>query len=232
MSDGKDPIGRRIHAGGDDDPRLTVIAVARDVKHYGLDEPMRPGIYQPLRQVPLDQFYVALRTAPDAPSPLAEARALTAELDPELPIFADRTMATVLDDSLWARRATSWLIAAFSAVALLLAVAGLYGVISYAVTQRTQEISLRMALGARAEQVRTQVVREGLVVVALGAGVGLVAALALAGVVSGLLVEVSPTEPVVYIAVTLVLIAVATAANFLPANRAASTDPMVALRGE
>jgi putative ABC transport system permease protein len=232
MSDGKDPIGRRIHTGGDEDPRLTVIGVTRDIKHYGLDEPMRPGVYQPIRQVPLASFHVALRTAPGAPSPLAEARAVTTAMDPELPIYSDRTMESALDASLWARRATSWLIAAFSAVALLLAVAGLYGVISYAVSQRTQEISLRMALGARAEQVRSQVVREGLAVVALGAAVGLVAALSMGGVVSRLLVQVSPTEPAVYVAVTLLLVAVAGAANYLPARRAAATDPMTALRGE
>ena len=232
MSDGRDPLGRIIHTGGDDDPRLTVIGVSRDIKHYGLDEPMRPGVYQPLRQVPLDAFYVALRTRPSAPSPLAEARAVTAELDPELPIYGDRTMESVLEASLWARRATSWLIAAFSGVALLLAVAGLYGVISYAVNQRTREIGLRMALGARAEQVQSQVVREGLLVVAVGAAVGLLAALAMGGVVSGLLVQVSPTEPVVYVAVTLLLVAVASAANYLPARRAAATDPMGALRGE
>jgi predicted permease len=232
MSDGKDPIGRRIHTGGHDDPRLTVVGISRDVKHYGLDQPMRPGLYQPLRQVPLDGFFVALRTAPSDPSPLAEARAVTAELDPELPIYADRTMGAVLEERLWARRATAWLIAAFSGVALLLAVAGLYGVISYAVNQRTREIGLRMALGARAEQVHRQVVREGLVVVAAGAVVGLLAALAMGGIVSGLLVQVSPTEPVVYLVVTLLLLAVASAANYLPARRAAATDPMGALRGE
>jgi predicted permease len=232
MSDGKDPIGRRIHTTGGNNPRLTVIGVARDIKHYGLDEPMRPGVYQPIRQVPLESFHVALRTAPDAPSPMADARALTAELDPELPIYSDRTMTSVLDGSLWARRATSWLIAAFSGVALLLAVAGLYGVISYAVSQRTREIGVRMAMGARAGQVRGQVVREGMGVVAAGALVGLVSALAMGRFVSGLLVQVSPNEPAVYVAVTLLLVTVAGIANYLPAKRAAATDPMSVLRGE
>jgi ABC-type antimicrobial peptide transport system permease subunit len=153
-------------------------------------------------------------------------------MDAELPIFSDRTMSDVLQASLWARRATSWLIAAFSGVALLLAVAGLYGVISYAVRQRTQEISLRMALGARAEQVRRGVVREGLVVVGVGAAVGLVAALGMARLVAGLLVEVSATEPAVYVFVTLLLVVVAAAANYVPAHRAAATDPMMALRSE
>jgi putative ABC transport system permease protein len=232
FSDGGDPIGRRIHTGGGENPRLTVVGVSKDIKHYGLDEPMRPGVYQPLRQVPLDFFHVALRTTPGTPSPLAAARALTTEMDAELPIFSDRTMSDVLQASLWARRATSWLIAAFSGVALLLAVAGLYGVISYAVRQRTQEISLRMALGARAEQVRRGVVREGLVVVGVGAAVGLVAALAMARLVAGLLVEVSATEPAVYVFVTLLLVVVAAAANYVPAHRAAATDPMMALRSE
>jgi putative ABC transport system permease protein len=233
MADGKDPIGRQVQTTGGNNPRLTVIGVTRDIKHYGLDEPMRPGVYQPIRQVPLASFHVALRTAPDAPSPITGARAVTAEMDPELPIYLERTMASVLRESLWTRRATSLIIAAFSAVALLLAVAGLYGVISYAVTQRTREISVRMAMGARAEQVRRQVVLEGMAVVALGAAVGLAAALAMSGVVSsGLLVQVSPTEPAVYAAVTLLLLAVAGIANYVPAHRAAATDPMSALRGE
>ena len=232
MSDGRDPIGRRIYTGWEDAPRLTVIGVARDIRHYGLDEPMRPGVYQPVRQVPLQSFHVVLRTAAEAPSPMAEARALTLEMDPELPLYSDRTLTSVLEGSLWARRATSWLIASFSGVALLLAVAGLYGVISYAVTQRRREIGVRMAMGARAEQVRGQVVREGMVVVGAGAVLGLAAALAMGHLVSGLLVQVSPKEPLVYVAVTALLMAVAAVANYLPAKRAAATDPMTVLRGE
>lgn len=232
MSDGKAPLGRRISTGGDDPDWLTVVGVAHDVKHYGLDEPVRPSVYQPLRQIPLSGFLVALRTAPEAPSPLPAARALTVAMDPELAVFRDQTMTHALNESLWTRRATSWLIGAFSTVALLLAVAGLYGVISYSVGQRSREISVRMAMGARAEQVRRQVVREGMVVVATGLAVGVVAVLALSGVVGHLLTQVKPTEPWVYVAVCALLTLVAAAANWLPARRAAATDPMAVLRAE
>jgi predicted permease len=232
MSDGIDPIGRRIRSGGEPPLWLTVVAVAHDVKHYGLDEPMRPGIYQPLRQLPLQNFLVVLRTAPDAPSPLGAARALTADLDPELAVYGDQTLKRVIDDSLWTRRATSWLIGAFSTVALLLAIAGLYGVISYSVGQRVREISLRMAIGAESGQVRAQVVRQGMAVVGIGVFVGVVAALALSGTISGLLTQVEPTEPWIYVAVCALLGSVALAANWIPARRAAATDPMAALRGD
>ena len=232
MGDGRDPVGRRIKTGGDDDPWLTVVGVAGDVKHYGLDEPVRPGVYQPIRQVPLATFLVAVRTAPEAPSPLPAVRSLTARLDPELPIFEERTLSAVLDDSLWARRATAWVIAAFSTVALVLAVAGLYGVISYMVGQRSREIGVRMAMGARAAQVRAQVVRQGMAVVMVGMATGVAATLALGGLVARLLSQVRPTEPAVYLAVCLLLATVAAVANLLPAARAAATDPMRVLRSE
>ena len=161
MADGREPLGRRIRT-GESAPWLTVVGVARDVKHYGLDEPMRPGVYVPLRQQPFRGLLVSLRTDPDAPSPIPAARAATADLDPALALFAEETMARAIDDSLWTRRATSWLIGAFSTVALLLAVAGLYGVISYSVGQRAREISVRMAMGAQAAQVRREVVVQGL----------------------------------------------------------------------
>lgn len=232
---GEDPIGRRIHPGTGlpADPRwITVIGVAQDVRHYGLDQPVRPGVYQPMRQLVPGTLRVALRTAPEAPSPLPAARAVTAELDPELPLFGERTMAGTLDDSLWTRRATSWVIGAFSLVALLLSVAGLYGVVSYTVGQRAREISVRMAVGARAEQVRAQVVRQGMAVVGIGVAIGLVAVLAMSGLMASILAEVRPIEPLVYLGVVAILVAVAALANWLPARRAAALDPMLVLRSE
>ncbi len=123
-----------------------------------------------------------------------------------------------------------WLLAIFSGVALTPAVTGLFGVISYSVGQRTSEIGIRMALGARREQVLRQVVRQGMLLVAAGVIVGLLASLATARVVSGILVGVSATDPVVYVGVTLLLVAVAALANFVPARRAARLEPMEALR--
>ena len=141
-------------------------------------------------------------------------------------------MTETLDRSLWTRRATSWLIGAFSSVALLLAVAGLYGVISYSVGQRAREISVRMAVGARHGQVLTHVIRQGMGLVSAGVALGLLISLSAAGLVSGILVDVSPREPSVYLGVTVLLVLVAAAANYLPARRAAHLDPMSVLRRE
>lgn len=228
-------VGRRIAQGTgshDEEDWLTVVGVTHDVKHYGVDEEMRPGVYQPWRQLSLSWFGVALVSSGSTQDAVATARRVTSEMDSELALFEVGTMSESLDESLWTRRATSWLIGSFSAVALLLAVAGLYGVISYSVGQRAKEISVRMAVGAQHAQVLGHVVREGMVLVAGGVGAGLVASLAAAGVISGILVEVSPREPMVYAAVTLLVVLVAGLANFLPARRAAHLDPMAVLRRE
>jgi putative ABC transport system permease protein len=153
-------------------------------------------------------------------------------MDPELPLYDTETMATKMDESLWTRRATSWVIATFSGIALLLAVAGLYGVISYSVGQRTKEISIRMALGAQSRQVRRQVLKQGVGIVLVGVAIGLAGALAGAQLVSGILVGVSARNPVVYAGVTLLLLVVAAVANYLPARRAASLEPAGVLRNE
>jgi putative ABC transport system permease protein len=211
---------------------MTVVGVTKDVKHYGVDEEMRPGVYQSIRQFVLAGFQVALRVRGESSAILSQVRALTAEIDAELPVFDVVTMNEEMDEALWARRASSWLIAGFSAVALLLAVAGLYGMISYTVGQRTKEISIRMAVGAQRRDVLRQVVRQGMMLVAFGTVVGLGLSLAGARLVSGLLVGVEPREPLVYGGVTLLVLLVAAAANYLPARRAARLDPMEALRRE
>ena len=231
------PVGSRVASGtgiGDAPTStwLTVVGVTRDVKHYGLDQVMRPGVYQPLRQGLLGGFSVALRVRTESEAITAQARAITAEMDSELPLYSIRNMTEQVDQSLFTRRAMSWLIGAFSTVALLLAIAGIYGVISYSVGQRTQEISVRMALGAQKEDVLGQVVRQGMGLVAIGVVIGLAISLAGAELVSGILVGVDATNPMVYAGVTLLLLAVAGVANYVPARRAASLDPMRALRGE
>ncbi len=230
-----DPIGARLAAGtelGPDPEWMTVVGVTRDVKHYGLDREMRPGVYQPLRQLPLASFRVALALDGDPAAVVPAVRATTAELDRELPVFAVNRMSEQLDDALLTRRAISWLIVAFSTVALILAVAGIYGVISYSVGQRTKEIGIRLAMGARTEDVLGQVVRQGMTLVALGSAMGLVAAVAGAGIISGILVGVEARDPRVYVAVTLLLGTVAAVANYLPARRAARLDPAGVLRRE
>ncbi len=230
-----DPVGARIVSGTQmpDDPAwLVVVGVTRDVKHYGVTTEMRPGVYQPLRQFVLGDFQVALRVRGESGPILTQVRTLTAEMDSELPVFGVMAMNDELDEALWTRRASSWLTAAFSGVALLLAIAGLYGMISFSVGRRRREISIRMAIGARREAVLRQVVRQGMTLVLLGTVVGLGFAWAGARLVSGVLVGVEPTEPIVYAGVTLLLVGVAAIANYLPARRAAGLKPMEALRRE
>ncbi len=231
-----DPVGAIIHPGtgtpGDDAVGWTVVGVTRDVKHYGVDEEMRPGVYQPLAQNPLGGFHVALRARGDIAPLMARVRDVTAGLDVELPVHEVTPLETRLRDSLFARRAISWLITIFSTVALLMAVAGIYGVISYSVGQRRQEISIRMAMGAEGGKVVREVIVQGMKLVVAGAALGVVLSLAGARVVSGILVGVSATEPWIYLAVTALLLGVAFVANYVPARRAAGLHPMGALRGE
>ena len=226
-----DPIGKRIRYGGGN-PWMTVVGVTHDTKHYGLDKPMRPGVFQPHPQRAGQSMAIVVRSSVDPLSLVSSVRRLVHARDPELPVDDVTTMSEALDESLWARRAASWLAAIFSAVALIMAVGGIYGVISYGVSQRTHEISIRMALGAPGGQVLRLVMRQGSMLVLLGVVLGLGGAYAAAHAISPVLFGVDPGDLRVYGVVTLILGAVTLLANFLPARRAAGLDPMSGLRGE
>lgn len=236
LSHRSDPVGARLQTGttvDDEDPWWTVVGVTRDTKHYGLDEEMRPAVYQPLRQMPIGFMNVVIRTSGDPTALAGAARTALREQDPQVALFDVTTMEERLHESLWSRRAASWLIATFSIVALVLAVAGLYGIVSYSVRQRVREIGIRMALGAARGRVVGQVLRRGMAIVGLGVVVGLAGALAAAGLVSDILVTgVSPTDPLIYLGVSALLLAVAAVANWIPARRAARLEVMGVLRGE
>jgi ABC-type antimicrobial peptide transport system permease subunit len=154
------------------------------------------------------------------------------QLDRDLPMFQIQTMTERLDRSLWSRRAYSWLFGAFAAVALLLAAAGVYGVISFAVSRRTREIGIRMALGARPAQVMRGVLADGMLLVGAGAALGLTAAYFAAQMLQTVLFGVSPRDLFTYAAVAAVVALVGAAANYVPARRAARVDPNQALRFE
>jgi putative ABC transport system permease protein len=175
---------------------------------------------------------VVLRSYSNPEALAGPARQILARLDPDLPMHDVHTMTEQLDRSLWARRAYSWLFGIFSLVALILAAAGIYGVISYAVSQRTHEIGIRMALGATPREVLANVLRTGMALVAAGTAIGLAVALAAATLLEKLLFGVSPRDPFVYTVVVLAVIAVGLLANAIPARRAAALDPMRALRTE
>jgi putative ABC transport system permease protein len=193
---------------------------------------MRPAVYLPHRQMPGNGMGVVLRTSIDPSALAGPARDALRRLDPDLPMFEVRTMKETLDRSLWARRAYSWLFAVFAGVALVLAAAGIYGVISYAVSRRTHEIGIRLALGASPGRVLRQVLGQGMVLVVIGITLGLGATLWGARLLETLLFGVSTRDPLTYALVAAGLVCVALLANLMPARRAASVDPMRALRSE
>jgi predicted permease len=228
--DGTDPVGKRLRVRGDVHPWMTIVGVATDVQHYGLETPMRPGLYTPLRQDTHNVMSVALHTGGDPYALVGAARAALREIDAELPLFEVRTMDEYLRRSLSGRALYSWLLAVFSVIALILALGGTYGVTSYLVTQRNREIGIRVALGARAGNIVGAVMRSGMATVTLGLAIGLMGAFIAARLIASLLFGVSPRDPVVFLGVGSVLLVTSILANLLPARRAARVEPMRSLR--
>jgi putative ABC transport system permease protein len=226
---GLDPIGQRIRT-GTAAPWETIVGVAADVKDYGLDQDSRPSVYEPVRQRPAVSAHVALVSSGPVDAVLADVRRATQSIDAELPLYDVQTMRERIDNGLLARRASSWLIALFSAVALVLAVAGLYGVISYGVGQRAPEMGIRLALGAQRRDVQALVIRQGLLIVAVGLVLGTAAAAAAARGVSSVLVTGGAGEAQVVAGVVGLVLAIAVVANYLPARRAGNLNPVSLLR--
>jgi predicted permease len=214
-------------------PWWEVVGVLRNEKHFGLDGEDMPTVYTPQRQLPFQRSLTVVLRSSSNPEALANpARRILERIDPNLAMYGVHTMTGQLDRSLWTRRAYSWLLGVFSLVALVLAAAGIYGVISYAVAQRTQEIGIRMALGATPGEVLASTLRGGMALVAAGAAAGLTTTFAVASYLDNLLFGISPRDPFVYLLVLLGVAAIGLLANALPARRAASLDPMRALRSE
>jgi putative ABC transport system permease protein len=232
----EDPIGKKIKLGWGYDGTYAggeVVGVIGDVKDAALDEPDPPQIYLPYRQWPVQSMSVVLETAVPPESVAEQARRAVYGVDPNLPVGTVRTLQQLVARSLSQPRFYMTLLAAFAAVALTLAAIGIFGVLSYAVAQRTREIGIRMALGAHESSVLGLVVREALVMTSAGVVIGIVAALALTQLlVAQLLFETSPHDPTTFVAVAAVLGAVAVLAAYLPARRATRVDPIVALRAE
>lgn len=233
--DAASPLGRRFTFRGDTSSRdwMTVVGVVKDVRHYGLALPMRPGLYMSLtaidRSRDFDRFAVVAKTTGNASSLFPAMRAAVRELDPELPLFDVKTMRAALEQSMVSRRAIAMWLAAFAGIALTLATGGIYAVLSYVVGRRRHEIGIRMALGAQRGQVLGQVVRQGLVLVAIGLGVGVPAAFAASRLLGSLLVGVSARDPWTYLGVIMVLAITGAIAAWIPARRAAGVEPTVAL---
>lgn len=231
---GQDPIGQRFKLGGveSDAPWLTVVGVFRDIRQFGLQNEPPPLFYRPYSQAGWPTMAVVVRTA-SAPGTFASAvKAALARIDPEQPVSGIRTMDEVLGASLAARRFPMLLLSGFALLALILASVGIAGVVGYSVVQRTQEIGVRMALGARPADVQRLLVRHSMRWTLLGVGAGLVASMVLLRILRTMLYEVEPTDPLVLVVVSLVLTGVALTASYLPTRRAARIDPVAALRHE
>jgi ABC-type lipoprotein release transport system permease subunit len=230
----EDPVGRRIQFGNmDGDLRLiTVVGVVGDVRERGLDSNITPVVYANTIQRPQPgNISVVARAGGDPGSIISAMREVARELNPELPA-SFRTLEQIFSSALDQRRFSLVIFGVFAGVALLLALMGVYGVMSYSVTQRTHEMGIRLALGAQPGDLLRLIVFQGLVLVLVGIGIGLVAAFALTRMMSGLLYGVSATDTVTFVAIPLVLALAALAASYIPARRATRVSPMEALRYE
>ena len=232
---GVDPIGKRVRWAREDAPHwITIVGVAGDVHHFGLDQPDQPALYSPYPQTePWKRWMTfVVRTRSD---PLALAKAAKQAiwtLDSQLPVTKLRTMQVVAAESFATRRFEMLLLALFAALAVTLAAIGVYGVIAYTVAQRTREIGVRVAVGARMRDVVRLVLGGGLRLALLGIGIGLAGAFAATRLMSGMLYGVAPADPATLAAVAAALLAIALFACWLPARRAARVDPTEALRYE
>ena len=228
-------LGKQVGPGSSRYPLMTIVGVVPDVKHVSLREETTPEIYVVYTQKQWPSMLnmrIALRTKADPASMTASIREAIHSLDPDLPLAKVATLTTLVDDSLSQPRFAMLLLASFGVLALLLASIGMYAVISYSVMQRTQEIGIRMALGAERRNVFAMVLSQGARLAGLGIAIGLLTALGLTRVMASFLFGVQPTDPLTFVVVSLLLVGTALLACYLPASRATRVDPMIALRHE
>ncbi len=238
---GQDPIGKRMKFGGSD--WTTVIGVADDVKDAAMQSPAGPHTYTPYLQVAdntlvmptwdeLRTLHLAVRTQSDPAAVVSAVRATIASLDSQIAVADVKTMQANVQESIAPQRFNLFLLGLFAALAVFLAAVGVYGVLSYSVTQRTREIGVRVALGAQRSSILAMTIREGMQLTFVGAAIGLGGALLLTRLMAGLLYGVTARDPLTFVAVIAVMSLVSLAACYLPARRATRVDPLVALRYE
>ena len=229
----EDPVGKRINLGDPQtDPWLAIVGVVRDTRHEGLSEEPYSQMYAVHTQVPRRSLAMVVRTSGDPMSVVSAIRSRIAGMDRELPLSNMRTMEQILSESIMRPRFNMLLITIFAVVAMVLASVGIYGVISYSVSQRTHEIGVRIALGARPRDIFKMVLGQGMKLALTGVGAGIVAAFALTRVMVSLLYGVEATDPLTFVAISAVLTGIVIVASYIPARRATKVDPMISLRYE
>jgi putative ABC transport system permease protein len=229
----EDVLGKQVRWGiTTDDPLLTIVGVVGDVKQRQLGAAPEPQMWVPYNVYPYRTMTLMVATDGDAAALAAPVRAVVRRVAPTVPLYGVETMHAIYDRSVWQQRLYGALFATFAAIALVLAAAGVYSVIAYSVTQRLHEIGVRMALGAKRADVFRLVVEGGARLAFVGVAIGTVGALAATRVLGTLLYGVSPTDPQVFVAMAAVLLVTALVASYVPARRAASLDPVTALRKE
>jgi len=234
---GEDPIGKRLRRGGmDADPNapwLTVVGIVGEIKQYTLDErDSRIAMYHPHTQAPSRAMNVVVRTESDPAAVAAAALRAVRAVDNDLPVYNVKTMDTRVDESLASRRFVTWLLATFAGLALALASIGVYGVLSYVVSQGTRDIGVRIALGATTHRILGMVMAQGILIIGWGLAAGIAGAFALGRLMRMLLFGVGPGDPLTFAAVSTVLVLTALLGTYLPARRAARLDPITALRAD
>ncbi len=227
----EDPIGKRITF-SDGESWISIVGVTGDVKQLGLDTNAKPQVYFPFMQVPSPSMSLVVRTATEPTSLAGAVKSQIQMMDRDLPIEDSKTMQELLADSNSGRRFNMLLLTVFATVALVLAVVGIYGVMSYSVTQRTHEIGIRVAVGAQARDVFRMVIGQGMALAMIGIALGLIGAFALTRLMTTMLFGVEPTDPATFITIAVLLTAVALVACYIPGRRATKVDPLVALRYE
>jgi putative ABC transport system permease protein len=230
---GQDPIGKRLRFDDDaDNPWFTVIGLVGDVRQLGLSREAPTLLFLPYEQFALPFTSVAVRSALSQDAVTTLLKSQLASIDPDLPFSDMKSLQSAVDSNVDQPRFRVTLIGTFAVFALVLAAVGVYGLISFTVTQRTREIGIRVALGAAPRQVTASVIREGITLALAGIGVGLAGAFAAARALSAFLFGVGASDPLTFTGVALLMLLVAVAASYIPARRALRIDPVVALRAE
>jgi len=228
----ENPIGHRIDIGNGGTGFTEIVGVVGSVHHEGLDRNPGPTMYVPYRQDVFSSMWIMVRTSGNPARLATSVRQVMREIDPSLPAFGMSPLADAVTESVAQRRFSMLLLTVFAGIAVFLAAVGLYGVVAYTVTQRTQEIGVRMAIGAQPADVVRMVVGDGLKLATIGMGLGIAAALGFAHVIEAMLFDVTPFDATSYGATAVLLVAIALLASYVPARRAMRVDPLVALRQE